>query len=36
MLGLFILWLLCIINAFGGKRFVLPVLGALAAKQAGV
>ncbi len=35
LVTLFVLWLLCIINAFNGKRFVLPVLGALAAKQAG-
>ena len=35
MLGLFILWILCIVNAFQGKRFMIPVLGALAVKQAG-
>ncbi len=30
-----VVWLLCILKAFNGQRFVLPVLGALAAKQAG-
>jgi len=35
-LGIFILWLLAIIQAFQGKRFVIPVIGPLAAKQAGV
>jgi uncharacterized membrane protein len=34
-LGLFILWLICIIQAFQGKRFVIPVIGPLAVKQAG-
>ena len=33
--GLFILWLVVVINAFNGKRFRIPVLGDLAAKQAG-
>jgi uncharacterized membrane protein len=36
MLGLFILWLICVIKAFGGQRFVIPVIGGLAAKQAGI
>jgi uncharacterized membrane protein len=36
MLGLFALWLLCVIKAFGGSRFVIPVIGPLAAKQAGI
>jgi uncharacterized membrane protein len=35
VLGFFILWLICMINAFQGKRFVIPVIGPLAAKQAG-
>jgi len=34
-LGWFIIWLMCVINAVNGKRFSLPVIGALAAKQAG-
>ncbi len=34
-LGFFILWLIVMIQAFQGKRFMIPVLGALAAKQAG-
>lgn len=33
--GLFILWLICIIQAFQGKKFVVPVIGPLAEKQAG-
>jgi uncharacterized membrane protein len=31
-----LVWLLCVLNAFNGKRFKLPIIGALAAKQAGV
>jgi uncharacterized membrane protein len=34
-LGLFIVWLISIIKAFQGQRFVIPVIGALAEKQAG-
>jgi len=34
-LSLFVLWLISIVQAFQGKRFVIPVIGALAAKQAG-
>jgi len=34
-LGFFILWLVVMINAFNGKRFSVPFLGDLAAKQAG-
>jgi uncharacterized membrane protein len=30
-----LVWILCVINAVNGKRFKLPLLGALAAKQAG-
>lgn len=30
----FVVWLMCMINAFNGKRFSLPVIGALAAQQA--
>jgi uncharacterized membrane protein len=34
-LGLFVIWLICIIKAFQGQRFVVPIIGPLAAKQAG-
>lgn len=34
-LGLFILWLVCIISAAQGKWFKLPVIGDFARKQAG-
>jgi uncharacterized membrane protein len=30
----FVVWVLCLINAFNGKRFALPVIGALAEQQA--
>jgi uncharacterized membrane protein len=32
---LFILWLICIIKAFQGGKFVIPIIGPLAEKQAG-
>ena len=35
MLGLVVLWLIAMIQAFQGKRFTIPVIGGLAAKQAG-
>jgi uncharacterized membrane protein len=35
-LGLFALWLVCVLQALNGKRFMIPVIGPLAAKQAGV
>jgi uncharacterized membrane protein len=35
-LGWFVLWLYCVMNAMNGKRVSLPIIGALAAKQAGV
>ncbi len=35
-LGIFILWLICMLNAFQGKIFKVPVLGDFAAKQAGL
>ena len=35
-IALAIVWLMCVIKAFGGGRFVIPVIGAFAAKQAGV
>jgi uncharacterized membrane protein len=34
-LGWFAVWLACVFNAFNGKRFVLPIIGPIAAKQAG-
>jgi uncharacterized membrane protein len=34
-LGFFIIWLIAVVNASQGKRFKLPVIGDLAAKQAG-
>jgi len=30
-----LIWIFCVINAFNGKRFKLPLLGAIAEKQAG-
>lgn len=30
-----IVWLLCMFNAFNGKRFKLPIIGPMAEKQAG-
>ena len=34
-LGLFVIWLIAIIQAFMGKKFTIPVIGPLAEKQAG-
>jgi uncharacterized membrane protein len=34
-LACFVAWILCVIQALNGKRFKLPVIGALAEKQAG-
>jgi uncharacterized membrane protein len=34
-IGFLILWIIVLINAFQGKRFMIPVIGPLAAKQAG-
>jgi uncharacterized membrane protein len=34
-IGFLILWIICLVNAFQGKLFKLPILGALAEKQAG-
>jgi len=31
-----ILWIVCVVKAFGGERFSIPVIGPLSAKQAGV
>ena len=36
MLGLFIVWIICVIKAFGGESFVIPLIGPFAAKQAGI
>ena len=33
--GFLILWLIVMIQAFQGKKFVIPVIGPIAAKQAG-
>jgi uncharacterized membrane protein len=35
-LALFIVWLVCVLQAMNGKRFKLPIIGALAEKQAGI
>lgn len=34
-IALFAAWLICVMKALNGARFRLPVIGALAAKQAG-
>ncbi|MGA3372723.1 MAG: hypothetical protein ABSC48_13285 [Terracidiphilus sp.] len=34
-LAFFIVWIICLVQAVNGKRFKLPVIGALAEKQAG-
>lgn len=33
--GWFVLWLICVVKALNGERFRIPILGALAEKQAG-
>jgi uncharacterized membrane protein len=35
MLLLFVAWIICLLKALKGERFKLPVIGALAEKQAG-
>jgi uncharacterized membrane protein len=35
-LALLVIWILCVVKAFGGQKFVVPVIGPLAAKQAGL
>jgi uncharacterized membrane protein len=35
-LGLFVAWILCIIKAYGNQAFKLPVIGNIAASQAGL
>jgi len=34
-LGVFVLWIVCIMKALNGQKFMIPVIGPLAAKQAG-
>jgi uncharacterized membrane protein len=34
-LAFFVVWILCLIKAFNGQRFKLPIIGGLAEKQAG-
>jgi uncharacterized membrane protein len=34
-LAFFIVWILCLIKAFNGQRFKLPIIGDLAERQAG-
>ena len=34
-LAFFIVWILCLIKAFNGQQFKLPIIGDLAEKQAG-
>ena len=35
-LGWFLIWLYCVISALNGKRVSLPIIGPLAARQAGI
>lgn len=35
-IGLFILWVVCLIKAYQGERWKIPVLGDIAAQKAGV
>lgn len=32
--GILVLWIMCIVKALGGQKFMLPVIGAFAEKQA--
>jgi uncharacterized membrane protein len=32
---LFVVWIICIVKAVNGQKFMIPVIGPLAAKQAG-
>jgi uncharacterized membrane protein len=34
MLALFLIWIVCVVQAVNGKRFKLPLIGALAEQQA--
>jgi uncharacterized membrane protein len=36
MATLFFIWAICLVNAVNGKKFKLPLVGALAARQAGI
>lgn len=36
MLGAFILWIVCLVKAYQGERWRIPVIGEFAAKKAGV
>jgi uncharacterized membrane protein len=33
--GFFVIWIMCVVKAVNGQKFVIPVIGPLAAKQAG-
>jgi len=33
-LGMLVLWIICVMKAFQGQKFMLPVIGAFAEKQA--
>jgi uncharacterized membrane protein len=35
-LSIFVIWIICVIKAFQGQKFVIPVIGPFAEKQAGV
>src|SRR5271169_6398430 len=35
-LALLVVWILCVMKAFQGGKFVIPIIGPLAAKQAGL
>jgi uncharacterized membrane protein len=34
-LGIIVVWVICLVKAFGGQRFELPLIGKFAAQQAG-
>ena len=34
-LGIIVVWIICVVKAFGGQRFELPLIGKFAAQQAG-
>jgi len=33
-LGVLVLWIVCIMKAFQGQKFMIPIIGPLAEKQA--
>jgi len=35
-LAVFVMWIICLINAFGGKIFKIPLIGDFAMKQVGM